>query len=364
MLAANVPARFQVYWAFSAGPSYVRDIPINSQIGVQDGAASLETGFPPLTFQQLAAGGSPPFGQDFNGILRQLTVNQQWQQAGGAWSYDSTFSTSIGGYPRGARLNSSIVVGRQWYSLTDGNTTDPDDPLTSTGWAPVGNAPGTPIPSFSSAVLAGCVLANGLTVGNVASNATGRANADTLFLYRAIWQQFSATACPIYTSAGTLTTRGASPDADFAANKALATPDMKGRGVIGCDTMGGAATARLSGVPFSIGSATVPGSFCGENLHVILNTELASHFHVAGISDPTHFHSYNAPNVSGAGATGGGNANSLSLGSPVISLNTSAAATGVRVNSANGLDTTASTGGNVGHNTVEQNLTVYWNIKL
>lgn len=361
MLSANVPARFSIWWAANADPAYVRDIPEQSQVGVQDGAASLETGFPPDTFTQLVAGGSPPFGQDFNGILRQITTNQQWMQAGGGWAYDLNFSTDVGGYPKGAIIRSSIVLGRQWYSLVDNNTTNPDDPLTSANWAPVGIAPGAPVASFSSTVLPGCVLANGLTIGNAASNGTGRANADTLFAYRAIWQQFSATACPIYTSAGTLTTRGASPDADFAANKALATPDMRGRGVIGCDTMGGAVTSRLSGVPFSIGNATLPGSFCGENFHTLTVAELANHFHTAGIYDPTHNHSYNQGyNPTSFTGSGGGLAFFYAYLSAVTSFN----ATGVRVNSSNGLDTTYSTGGNAGHNTVEQNVTVYWNIKL
>lgn len=357
MLAASVPARFQVWWAFSADPAYVRDIPVNSQVGVQDGAASLQTGFPPLTFQQLAAGGSPPFGQDFNGVLRQITQIQQWQQAGAWWTYDSTFAASISGYPKGAILNSAIVVGRQWCNLSDGNTTNPDDPLTSTNWQPVGAAPGAPIASFSTAPLLGAVLANGLTVGNVASNATGRANADTLFLYRAIWQQFSASACPIYTSAGTLTTRGANPDADYAANKAIATPDMRGRGLIGCDTMGGAVTSRLASVPFSIGNATTPGSFCGENLHTLTSTEVpATTFSgVTGTENQVHNHAYNSPIDSGARVSGTGNL--------LLTFITSAN-TGTENQTHNHNFSGAINGGGGSHNTVEQNLTVYWNLKL
>lgn len=364
MLQASVPAKFPIWWAKDADPAYVRNIPEDSQIGVQDGAASLQTGFPPLTFQQLAAGGSPPFGQDFNGILRQITTIQQWQQAGGGWKYDSAFAAEIGGYPAGAILQSNVVLTRRWQSAVDGNLTDPDDPSTATGWQPVGIPPGVPVPMMISAAVPGFLPANGLTIGAASSNGSLRANADTIFLYVANWLNFSATACPIYTSAGVLTTRGANPYADFAANKALAMPDMKGRGVIGVDTMGGAATTRLSGVPFSIGNNTTPGSFCGENFHSLSVTELASHFHVVGIFDPGHIHGA-LFGVRGFSTSGSAQAFQTPPGiDGTVNNNTQSAATGVRTTSANGLDTTNSTGSGTGHNTVEQNLTCYWNMSL
>ncbi len=364
MLKANIPTRFQKAWGEAAAGSYIRTVPLNSQIGVQDGAASFETGWVPDNFSPVVSGGVPPFGQDFNGLHNILTKWDQWYQARGAIPYDAAFATAVGGYPQGAILDSAVVFGAQWCSLVDNNLTDPDDPLSSTSWIRLGNQPATPVPSFLSAPLPNCVLANTLTIGSSGSNASQRASNDTIFAYRAIWQQFSATACPIYTSAGVLTTRGANASADFAANKALATPDMRGRGLIGVDTMVGPATSRLTGVPFTIGSATVPGSFCGENLHVILAAELASHFHAAGISDPTHLHTSQF-GVRGFSTSGSAQAFQTAPGvDGTVNYNSLAAATGVRVNSSNGLDTTFSTGGNVGHNTVEQNLTVYWNLPL
>jgi len=59
---------------------YPRD-PQASQIGITNCAASLTDGFPPLTFVPVAQGGCPPFGSDFNGILRQITQWSQWMQA-------------------------------------------------------------------------------------------------------------------------------------------------------------------------------------------------------------------------------------------------------------------------------------------
>ena len=364
MLRANIPTRFQKAWAEAAAGAYIRTVPVNSQIGIQDGAASFETGFVPDNFAALVSGGVPPFGQDFNGLINAETKWDQWYQARGAITYDATFATAIGGYPQGAILDSAIVTGVQWCSLVDSNATDPDDPLTSANWMRVGLQPATPIPSFSASALPNCVLANTLTIGSAGSNASQRANADTIFAYRAIWQQFSATACPIYTSAGVLTTRGANAAADFLANKALATPDMRGRGVIGVDNMGGPATTRLSVTPFSIGNSTTPGSFCGENAHALLVAELAAHFHAAGIFDPTHLHGSNF-GVRGFSTSGSAQAFQTPPGvDGTVNNNTNAASTGVRVNSANGLDTTASTGSGSAHNTVEQNLTVYWNLPL
>jgi hypothetical protein len=364
MLRANIPIRFQKAWAEAAAGAYIRTVPVDSQIGIQDGAASFETGFVPDNFAALVSGGVPPFGQDFNGLNNIMTKWDQWYQAGAPIPYHAPYAAAVGGYPQGAVLDSAVVLGVQWCSLVDSNMTDPDDPLTSANWMRVGVQPGTPIPSFASSALPNCVLANALTIGSVASNASQRANADTIFVYRALWQQFSTTACPIYTSAGVLTTRGANASADFAANKALATPDMKGRGVIGVDNMAGAASTRLSGVPFSIGNSTTPGSFCGENLHVILAAELANHFHAAGIFDPTHLHGANF-GVRGFSTSGSAQAYQTPPGvDGTVNNNTNSASTGVRVNSPNGLDTTYSTGSNTAHNTVEQNLTVYWNLPL
>ena len=74
----------------------------------------------------IAAGGVPPFGQDMNGILNQITEVLQWQQAGGYWQFDANFAAAIGGYPLGAVLNSKVVLGREWMSTVDNNMTDPE----------------------------------------------------------------------------------------------------------------------------------------------------------------------------------------------------------------------------------------------
>lgn len=123
---ASIPSKFPIPWGNSAGSAYIRNIPQASQIGITNCAASLTDGFPPLTFVPASAGGCPPFGQDMNGILRQATQWLRWQGAGAPVPYDSSFSSSIGGYPKGTILAKAATVGCWWLSLIDNNASNPD----------------------------------------------------------------------------------------------------------------------------------------------------------------------------------------------------------------------------------------------
>lgn len=125
MKISDVPDRFPIPFAASAGGGYTRAIPEASQIGIQNGAASLTDGFPPLNFLPVGAGGVPPFGQDMNGILNQITLWNQWQAAGSLVPYDVGFSSDIGGYPQGVIL-SGTASGVVWLNLVDDNTSNPD----------------------------------------------------------------------------------------------------------------------------------------------------------------------------------------------------------------------------------------------
>lgn len=139
MQLTAAPGKFTKPFAGSAGSAYWRQVPTASQASVQAGAASLEDGFPPVTFTAVAAGGIPPFGQDMNGILRQITQWSQWQQAGNPITYDASFASAVGGYPKGAQLLS--VSGHAIYeSLIDNNTTNPESVsgtwrITSSVWS-------------------------------------------------------------------------------------------------------------------------------------------------------------------------------------------------------------------------------------
>lgn len=121
MQASNAPSKSPVPFAESGSKN---TIPVASQIGVTPGLASFTDGFPPLTMTPLAAGGVPPYGQDFNGILYFLSAAVRWQQAGGSYAFDSAFSSAIGGYPKGALLRSSDSTAI-FMSRVDNNTVDP-----------------------------------------------------------------------------------------------------------------------------------------------------------------------------------------------------------------------------------------------
>jgi hypothetical protein len=122
MQASNAPAKIPLPFANSGTKN---TIPTASQIAITPGAASLTDGFPPVTRTPIAAGGVPPFGADMNGILFEISANTQWENAGGFYPYDATFSTAIGGYPKGAVL-AKVGNNGLWMSTVDNNTTNPD----------------------------------------------------------------------------------------------------------------------------------------------------------------------------------------------------------------------------------------------
>ena len=127
MLKSAIPAKFQIPFATNAIPADITyPIPQPSQISISNGRASLNDGFPPDCFLQAGAGGVSPFGADFNGLLFQSTSWDQWFSAGGPISWDSAFSSAVGGYPLGAVVMSATTAGLWWYSQTDNNTSNPD----------------------------------------------------------------------------------------------------------------------------------------------------------------------------------------------------------------------------------------------
>lgn len=358
MISTSIPAKFALPWGANANGAFIRSIPTTSQIGIQNGAASLNDGFPPLTFTPETAGGTPPFGQDFNGILNEITKIQQWQQAGGGWVYDSAFATEIGGYPAGAILNSAILPGRQWINLADNNTQNPDV-FPFTGWTALpGTTPaGMPIPSFSSTVLPAHALADGRTIGNNASGGTtpptGVQSPTAYFLFCALWQQFPQTTCPTQFN-GANAARGANPNADWVANRVIATPNMMGTGIIAQDN----GTSRLTGVPVSIGGVNTAGSLIGENRHSLSAGENGSHAHTADVNDPSHTHAIvSAAFLGGAGqlaGTGSGATITLVNGG---SISIGAAVTGISV----GIE---ANGSGSAHNTVQLSWLINWNLAL
>lgn len=95
---------------------------------------------------------------------------------------------------------------------------------------------GAVAPLRSKTAPAGWLIEDGKTIGSAASGATGRANADTQDLFVHLWTQFNNTELPIQTSSGTATTRGATAEADFAANKRMPLFDSRTRFLRGSDS--------------------------------------------------------------------------------------------------------------------------------
>ncbi|EPB4205606.1 phage tail protein [Yersinia enterocolitica] len=117
-----------------------------------DNSASYNSGFPPITMLLKASGGLPPKGQDMNQILYELSSLARWTSAGALNVFDSTFSSSISGYPKGAVLSNSTFTGC-WLNTVEANAANPENTDgTLTGWVPAF--------AYGTTALAGLAAAN------------------------------------------------------------------------------------------------------------------------------------------------------------------------------------------------------------
>jgi microcystin-dependent protein len=120
----------------------------------------------------------------------------------------------------------------------------------------------------------GWLLCNGKTIGDSASGATSRANADTQNLFVALWTDYTNTELPIQNFDGTAGTRGASAIDDFNAHKRLQILDFRGRVGLGADNMGGTSANRVTAT-----QADTLGQSSGVENHPLIEDELAPHSH-------------------------------------------------------------------------------------
>jgi hypothetical protein len=134
MKKIDQPDNIPVPWASAAASGYRNPIPPAVQSGANEGYASWPAGFPPPTFISPRDGGSPPRGQDHNGVLHEISAGLQWLQMGGFPTFDQALSDANNGYPLGAVVESKVYTGLLWRSLLDDNEDDPDD--FGTSWAP------------------------------------------------------------------------------------------------------------------------------------------------------------------------------------------------------------------------------------
>ena len=143
--------------------------------------------------------------------------------------------------------------------------------------------------TFKTIADLGWVMMNDGTIGDALSGAT-RANADCMALFTLIWMNIPNTYVPIYTSTGTLTTRGALALTDWANHKRLALPKALGRSLAISGLGAGLTTRQL-------------GEAIGEETHTMTQAEMVAHSH--GYADPGHNHGHTDPtHVHGLGDPG------------------------------------------------------------
>ncbi|EBS8367291.1 phage tail protein [Salmonella enterica] len=98
----------------------------------ESGNAAYDSGFPPVTMTPISAGGIPPHGKDFNGLMHDITAAIRYVQAGGLYTYNADFAGAIGGYAKDAIL-AGVATTAVWLNTSDDNLTDPEG-ADSAGW--------------------------------------------------------------------------------------------------------------------------------------------------------------------------------------------------------------------------------------
>lgn len=175
----------------------------------------------------------------------------------------------------------------------------------------------------------------GRTIGSVSSGAT-YASADTQALFNLLWADFTDTTAPIFTSAGSASTRGASAAADWAANKRMQAGILQGEFIRVWDDSRGVDPGRAMG--------TYQASQNNAHTHSVSDPG-----HVHGVTDPGHSHinglgsgSFLVVAAGGSGYTAGsvwaspGITTTPTVGGSATGISIQSAATGISVQSAGG----------------------------
>jgi hypothetical protein len=116
----SIPKFFQKAFAQNGGK---QDVPVTGD--TSGGRASYDVGFPPVTRIPIVAGGIPPFGTDFNGVLYDITSAIQYIQAGLSFPYNQDFADAIGGYGKGSLVSLESDLSVVYKSKVDNNLTSP-----------------------------------------------------------------------------------------------------------------------------------------------------------------------------------------------------------------------------------------------
>lgn len=123
----------------------------------------------------------------------------------------------------------------------------------------------------------GWLAANGNTIGSASSGANN-ASADYSALFTVLWDNWSNTDLPILDSAGVASTRGANAAADFAANKRLPLPDLRGIFVRGSGSQ------TISGVTYNKTFAAKENDALQAHTHASAAAASGSQILAAGVN--------------------------------------------------------------------------------
>lgn len=299
-------------------------------------------------------GNNSPAIQDMNALqfLFAYQLAYGFQSGIPEWNDETT-------YYIGSLVNDAGTV---YVSIADDNLNNAVSDESK--WSPYSTEPvGSMKPYVGPTAPRGWVLGSGRTIGSGASGATERANADTLALYTLLWDNYANTILVIQDSSGSPTTRGANAAADFAANKRMPLPDLRGRVPAGKDNMGGSAASRLTSTTVTPDGNTL-GASGGAQTHTLSTTEIPSHNH----TQDSHNHSQNSHTHS-IPDTGGTMSNG-SLGNIFwrgLATTQPGGAYNINSTTATNNATTATnqaTGGGGAHNNVQPTWVVNYIIKL
>lgn len=128
----SIPKFFQKAFAQNGSK---QDIPVTGD--TSGGRASYDVGFPPVTRVPIVAGGIPPWGTDFNGVLYDLSQAIQYLQSGVTFPFDQDFADAIGGYSVKAIVADPSDPTILWQNNNANNTLTPSVP---NGWTQVFSA--------------------------------------------------------------------------------------------------------------------------------------------------------------------------------------------------------------------------------
>lgn len=181
-MPATFPSTLLPYAIASQAGGAYNTIPFSTATA---GAFSIDIGYPAETSQPLASGGIAPRRLDENGAFNLLSQHTAWQNAGGQYFFNSTLSTALGGYPKGAVIMSDTKL-FSCVSAIDNNTGNfnSNPSLIGTDWIIYGgvNMVATqPFVAFawatfdlSGTVGAACTIAKSYNVAGIVKTASGK----------------------------------------------------------------------------------------------------------------------------------------------------------------------------------------------